>query len=68
MKNCIDCIYHSFVNGCLKDLKPQTCKKYKPIPIEDLQKEQRKLYSSGENPERLKYLNKKIDYFNWGIQ
>lgn len=68
-KLCIDCA-HFKVNKCEKDLKNAygNCKKYKAISIEQLTSERNKLKVSGKNPERLKYLNKKIDYFNWGIQ
>lgn len=36
--------------------------------MEQLQKELRELLVSKENPKRLKELQKKIDYFNWGIE
>ena len=43
-------------------------KKPKPPSIDELTKEQKKLLVSKENPERLKEITKKIDFFNWGIQ
>lgn len=43
-------------------------KKPKPPSIESLEKELNKLKVSKENPTRQKELQKKIDYFNWGIQ
>ena len=36
--------------------------------MEQLQKELKELLVSKENPKRLKELQKKIDYFNWGIE
>jgi len=43
-------------------------KKSKPISIDELIKEQKKLLVSKENPKRLKEITKKIDYLYWGIE
>lgn len=36
--------------------------------IEQIEKELKELLVSKENPTRQKELQKKIDYFNWGIE
>lgn len=43
-------------------------KKPKQPTIEQLTKERDKLLVSRSDPKRLEFLNKKIDYFNWGIK
>ncbi len=42
-------------------------KKPKPPTIDELIKERNQLYVNGTNPNRLKELIQKIDYFNYGI-
>jgi hypothetical protein len=65
--HCIDCI-HSKPTGCAKNQKNgyNNCKKFRAIPIDNLQKEYHKLLISKDNPKRLEYLEEKIKNFNGG--
>lgn len=62
---CKQCI-HFKENKCDKNLKNgyNNCKKFKSIPIEQLQKEYKQLLQSKNNPERLKYLKEKLETIN----
>ena len=67
MKPCIDC-QHNHPTGCAKSKKTQTCKKFEAISMDKLNQERKALLVSKQNPTRLQYLQKKIDYFNYGIK
>lgn len=54
-------------NPCKKFGKVD-CDDYNNLSIEDLENERKKLLVSGENPLRLKELQKELDYFNYGIE
>jgi hypothetical protein len=43
-------------------------KKPKPPTIDEIEKEIKVLLVSKSNDKRLKELQKKIDFFNWGIE
>lgn len=53
------------LNPCKKFGKVD-CEDYKTDNPDDWQKELKSLLD-GSNPERFKELQKKIDYFNWGV-
>jgi len=44
------------------------CDDYKKTSIDDLEKQRKQLLVSGQNPILLKEIQKKLDYFNWGIK
>lgn len=57
-----------FCENLCKKIGRVECADYKKTTIEQLQKELNSLKVSKENPTRQKELEKKIDYFNWGIK
>lgn len=64
---CTDCTY--FQKGvCIKNQKNgyNNCKKFKSIPIPELQKEYKMLLVSGENNVRMLFLQKKLEDINGG--
>lgn len=52
---------------CVKNEKNgyNNCKKWKAIPISEIQKEYKQLLISRENPERLAYLKKKLEFMGY---
>lgn len=64
-KNCTH-----FKTVCELNLKNtyQQCQKYKSYSIDEITIERNALLVSKENPERLKELQNKINYFEYGIK
>jgi len=44
------------------------CDDYKKTSIDDLENQRKQLLVSGQNPVLLKEIQRKLDYFNWGIK
>lgn len=65
---CASCAYYNKVCGIGMKNTYNDCKKFKTIEISQLIAEKNRLQVSGEDPERLDYLKKKIDYFDYGIK
>ena len=67
--NCQDCQFRTPI-GCSKNSKNSygDCKKYKSVGMEALIQERNSLLVSKKDPDRLKVLQDKINYFEWGIK